>query len=136
MAMGLAERSKLEIVVDLPVEEEEEGCIFTGHRLIASCGQVVDGEAGAPKGPRSIAPGRVPRAPCIRSSMGEVLEHGGRDPWHIAAADAPDDAAHLENSINIRVCVPRRHTGGRAVLGPCDAGAWRSVTRMAPRFAP
>src|SRR5438132_12127230 len=94
-------RRELAVVIDLTIEDDPEGSVFVGQRLVAGR-QVDDAQTTHPD-----AATAVPVKPtAIRPATGQHLSPSEqaltvRSPRSVAAED-PDDAAHLRLSAPAR----------------------------------
>src|SRR5512135_1338800 len=72
MAAGLEFGTKLEVVVDFPVEDDDQTAVLARHRLLSGS-QVKNGEASMSKKKRAIGP---PSA-LVRAPMREMIHQQG-----------------------------------------------------------
>src|SRR5260370_38103383 len=90
-------RRELAVVIDLTIEDDPEGSVFVGQRLVAGL-QVDDAQTTHPDAETAV---RVKPA-AIRPATGQHLSHSEqaltvRWPRPVAAEDA-EDAAHVSRS--------------------------------------
>src|SRR3982751_3389917 len=89
MASGFQLRTKLGVVVDLTVKNEDEIAIGRRHGLMAAF-EIDDGEAAMAEKNGAV----VPESAIVRPAMGEAGGHA-RQRFAVASANETGDAAHL-----------------------------------------